>query len=121
MTVPKLEAALVVILKLTGVLFPAELEAVKPKLHVCIAVGVPDIIPLLDPKDKPAQIVPDVIDQLVGELVAESCSVYAEFTVPEGRGEVVVMFGGVPADAIVIPQETVLVLLAESTTCPLKL
>jgi hypothetical protein len=63
------------------------------KLNVPPVVGIPEITPVEEFKDKPVGREPEVIDQVYGVVPPEACKVweYAEPPVPEGKDEVMIL------------------------------
>ena len=84
-------AAVITMLK-TFVLFPAEFVALALKLNVPIAVGVPEIAPVVAFRFKPLGSVPLAIDQVIGIVpVTPSIWLYDWPTIPPGRVRVVII------------------------------
>jgi len=95
---------------------------VAVRLLVPAAVGVPEMIPVDAAKLSPAGRLPELIDQVYGDVPPFACSTveYCELTVPEGRLEVPIAR---PAGAMAIDNVTDLVCagLSESATEAVKL
>jgi hypothetical protein len=109
------DAAAMAIERLTDLVcagFPASVT-VAVKLDVPLAVGVPEIRPVLEDRLSPAGRLPDVTDQVYGVVppVAAIEFEYAVPCVPEGRLDVVMLkaVGATGADAAATVRVTVAV------------